>query len=110
MSDGSVYLSPGGGVLEFGQCFDDLTARDRIFSWLAYWQKVVEDNGANFRATLNIRSPEELSIKLTFDNDDGWRAPILYSLALEPEPFSHNLATASERAPKIAARKLLKSH
>jgi hypothetical protein len=79
MSDGSVYLSPGGGVLESGQCFDDLTARDRIFGWLAYWQKVVEDNGANFRAALNIPSPEELSIKLTFDNDDWWRAPILYA-------------------------------
>lgn len=79
MLDGSVYLSPGGGVLESGQCFDDLTARDKIFSWLAYWQKVVEDNGANFRAALNIPSPEELSIKLTFDNDDWWRVPILYS-------------------------------
>ena len=46
---------------------------------LAYWQKVVEDNGANFRTALNIASPEELSIKLTFDNDDWWRVPILFA-------------------------------
>lgn len=79
MSDGTVYLSPGGGVLESGQCFDDRVASDRIFGYLAYWQKVAEDNCANLRIALNIPSPEELLIKLTFENDDWWRAPILYA-------------------------------
>ena len=65
--------------MESGQCFDDRVASDRIFGYLAYWQKVVEDNGASFRAALNIPSPEELLIKLTFENDDWWRAPILYA-------------------------------
>ena len=79
MSDGMVYLSPGGGVLESGQCFDDRLASDRIVGHLAYWQKVVENNGVNFRTTLNVPSPEELPIKLTFENEDWWRAPILYA-------------------------------
>ena len=79
MSDGTVYVSPGGGVLESGRCFDDRVASDRIFGYLAYWQKVVEDNGANFRTALNIPSPEELLIKLTFENDHWWRLPILYA-------------------------------
>jgi hypothetical protein len=47
--------------------------------YLAYWQKVVENNGVNFRTTLNVPSPEELSIKLTFETEDWWRAPILYA-------------------------------
>jgi hypothetical protein len=79
MPDGTVYLSPGGGVLESGQCSDDRVDCDRIFSYLADWQKVAEDNGAKIRTALNSPSPEELSIKLTFENDDWWRAPILYA-------------------------------
>ncbi|HLH42697.1 MAG TPA: hypothetical protein VKV74_06920 [Bryobacteraceae bacterium] len=79
MSDGTVYLSPGGGVMGSGQCFDDRVASDRIFGYLAYWQRVVEDNAANFRAVLGISSGEELLIKLTFENDDWWRTPILYA-------------------------------
>jgi hypothetical protein len=80
MSDGTVYLSPGGGVLESGQCFDDKVTSDRIFGYFSLWQKVVEDNGVNFRTALNSPLPEELSIKLNFENDDWWRAaPILYA-------------------------------
>jgi len=79
MSDGTVYLSPGGGVMESGQCADDRVASDRIFGYLAYWQRVVEDNAANFRAALGIPSPEELALHLTFENEDWWRAPILYA-------------------------------
>lgn len=79
MSDGTVYLSPGGGVMKSGQCFDDRVASDRILGHLAYWQKVVEDNTANFRTTLSIPSSEELALRLTFENEDWWRAPILYS-------------------------------
>ncbi len=79
MSDGVVYLSPGGGVMGSGQCFDDRVASDRIFGYLSYWQRVVEDNAANFRAALGIPSAEELLIKLTFENDDWWRTPILYA-------------------------------
>lgn len=78
MSDGTVYLSPGGGVMESGQCSDDRVASDRIFGYLAYWQRVVEDNAANFRDALGIPPPEELALHLTFENDDWWRAPILY--------------------------------
>jgi hypothetical protein len=65
--------------MESGQCSDDRVASDRIFGYLAYRQRVVEDNAANFRAALNIPSPEELVLKLTFENDDWWRAPIVYS-------------------------------
>jgi len=79
MSDGAVYLSPGGGVVESGQCYDDRVASDRIFGYLAYWQRVVEDNAANFRAALGVPSPEELALNLTFENEDWWRTPILYA-------------------------------
>ncbi len=78
MSDGTVYLSPGGGVMASGQCLDDRVTSDWIFGYLDHWQKVVEDNAANIRTALNIPSPEELLIKLTFQNDDWWCAPILY--------------------------------
>lgn len=60
------------------QCLDDREASDQIFDNLDYWQKVVEHNCANLRVALNIPSPEELLIKLTFENDDWWRTPILY--------------------------------
>ncbi len=79
MSDGTVYLSPGGGVMESGQCYDDSVASDRILRHLADWQRVVEDNAANLRAALGIPSPEELALNLTFENEDWWRAPILYA-------------------------------
>jgi hypothetical protein len=79
MSDGTVYLSPGGGVTKSGQCFDDRVDSDRIFSYLAYWQRVVEDNAANFRTALGIPAPEELALNLTFENEDWWRSPILYA-------------------------------
>lgn len=73
MSDGTVYLSPGGGVLGNGQCFDDAVANHRIFGHLARWQRIVEDNAANFRTALDIPSPEELALNLTFENED-WLA------------------------------------
>jgi len=94
MSDGTVYLSPGGGVMESGQCYDDRCASDRIFGYLAYWQRVVEDNAANFRIALGIPSPQELALNLTFENEDWWRAPILYApikqmkLSLTPQKIS----------------------
>jgi hypothetical protein len=64
--------------MESGQCSDDSVASERIFGYLAYWQRVVEHNAANFRAALGIPSAEELVLHLTFENDDWWRAPILY--------------------------------
>jgi hypothetical protein len=79
MSDGTVYLSPGGGVMESGQCADDRVASDRILGYLAYWQRVVEDNAAELRAALGIPSPEKLVLHLIFENEDWWRAPVLYA-------------------------------
>ena len=94
MSDNTVYLSPGGGVTESGQCFDDRAASDGIFGYLAYWQKVVQDNAANFRTALGISPPQELALNLTFENEAWWRAPILYApikqakLSLTPQTIS----------------------
>jgi hypothetical protein len=79
MSDGAVYLSPGGGVIESGQCYDDRVASDRIFGYLADWQRVAQDNAVNLRAALGIPFPEELALNLTFENEDWWRVPILYA-------------------------------
>jgi hypothetical protein len=69
MSDGTVYISPGGGLMASGQCFSDLVDGDKIFAELSHWQKLVEDNEVNFRTALNLSPPEELSIKMAFDND-----------------------------------------
>ena len=72
MSDGTVYLSPGGGVTASGHCFFDIRDCARIFADLDNWQKVVEDNEANFRAALKMLSSEELSIKMMFERDECW--------------------------------------
>ena len=80
--------------MESGQCYDDRFASDRIFGYLAYWQRVVEDNAANFRTALGIPPPQELALNLTFENEDWWRAPILcapikqVNLSLTPQTIS----------------------
>jgi hypothetical protein len=72
MTDGTVYLAPGGGLMASGDCFEDRSNSDKIFAELAYWQEVVRSNAAGFRAALNWPASKELSIKMAFKNRDCW--------------------------------------
>lgn len=71
MTDGTVYLTPGGGLMASGDCFEDRTDCDKIFAELADWQEVVKGNAARFRAALNWPPSVELAIKMTFE-DRNW--------------------------------------
>jgi hypothetical protein len=72
MTDGTVYLAPGGGLMASGDCFEDRSNCDKIFAELAYWQDVVRSNAAGFRAALNWPASKELLIKMAFENRDCW--------------------------------------
>jgi hypothetical protein len=72
MTDGTVYLSPGGGLMASGDCFEDRRNCDKIFAELADWQDVVKSNAARFRATLNWPRSKELSIRMMFEDRDCW--------------------------------------
>ncbi len=52
MTDGTVYLAPGGGLMASGECSEDRTHCDKIFSELAYWQQIVTGNATSVRAAL----------------------------------------------------------
>ena len=68
MTDGTVYLAPGGGLMASGDCSEDRTDCDKIFGELMYWQEVVRRNAARFRAALNWPVSKELSIRMTFED------------------------------------------
>jgi hypothetical protein len=72
MTDGTVYLAPGGGLMASGDCFEDRSNCDKIFAELAYLQEVVRSNAVRFRAALNWPSSKELSIKMIFEDRDCW--------------------------------------
>jgi hypothetical protein len=72
VSDGTVYLAPGGGVSSSGRCFFDVRDGDRIFAYLDYWQRLVEANEQEFRSALGISLGEELSIKMMFEDSECW--------------------------------------
>jgi hypothetical protein len=66
MTDGTVYLAPGGGLMASGECCEDRTNCDKIFSELASWKKMVTSNAAAFRTALSWPLSKELSIKMMF--------------------------------------------
>lgn len=69
LSDGTVCVSPNGGLTSSGRCVSDIIDNDRIIASLDYNQKLIEANELSFREALNLAPSEELSIKLIFDND-----------------------------------------
>lgn len=69
MPDGTIYFSPGGGLTGAGNCLLDVVDCDKIFALLAYWQKMVEENEANFRSALKMSPSEELSVKVVFQKN-----------------------------------------
>jgi len=93
MTDGTVYLAPGGGLMASGECCDDRTNCYKIFSELARWQEIAVSNATSIRAALNWPPSEELSIKMMFEG----RECCLY----EPttgKRLSLNLETEGPRA------------
>jgi hypothetical protein len=72
MTDGTVYLAPGGGLMASGDCSEDRSNCDKIFAELASWQDVVKRNAAHFRAALNWPPSKELSIRMMFEDRDCW--------------------------------------
>jgi len=72
MTDGTVYLAPGGGLTASGDCFEDRINCAKIFAELAYWQDVVKSNAARFRAALSWPASKEFSMRMVFDGRDCW--------------------------------------
>jgi hypothetical protein len=72
MTDGTVYLAPGGGLMASGDCFEDRSNCDKIFAELAYLQELVRSNAVRFRAALNWPSSKELSLRMIFEDRDCW--------------------------------------
>jgi hypothetical protein len=72
MADGTVYVSPGGGVVASGRCVSDIRAGDQILTELANCQKLLEGNEGNLRVALNMSPTEDLSIKMIVENDGCW--------------------------------------
>lgn len=72
MTDGAVYLAPGGGLMASGDCFEDRRNCDKIFAELACWQDVVKSNAAHLRAALSWPPSKDLSIRMAFDHRDCW--------------------------------------
>jgi len=69
LSDGTVFVSPNGGISCSGRCVSDVLNTDKILVSLENHQKLVEANEMRFREALNLAPSEELSLKLVFDND-----------------------------------------
>jgi hypothetical protein len=72
VSDGTVYVAPGGGTMASGYCFFDLCDVDRAFADLDNRQRQVEANEASFRTALSIPLPQELTIRMIFADDGCW--------------------------------------
>jgi len=72
VSDGTIYLAPGGGVTSSGNCSFDVCDTDKIFAYLDYWQRLLEANEKVFRSALAIPLGDEFSIKMMFQNRQCW--------------------------------------
>lgn len=70
MTDGTVYLAPGGGQMASGDSPDDLAMCDSIFIELKQLQEHVTANAASIRSALNWLQDERMSIKMMFDHRD----------------------------------------
>jgi len=67
-ADDTVYLSPGGGLVASGDCLDDRTDCDSIFTELAYWEDVVRRNATSYRTALGCPTSADLSIRMRFQD------------------------------------------
>lgn len=72
VSDGTVYVTPGGGTMASGRCSFDVRDLARAFADLDNRQRQVEANEASFRAALGIPPPQELTIRMIFGDEGIW--------------------------------------
>jgi hypothetical protein len=72
MQDGTAHVGADVGITAAGSCLQDVTECHRIFAELDRRQQIVVENEAAIRSALNVPSPEELWIRLSFD-EDGWK-------------------------------------
>jgi hypothetical protein len=70
MTDGTVYLAPGGGQMASGDSPEDLAMCDSIFSELKELQELVTTNVPSIRSALNWSQNKKLSIKMMFGHRD----------------------------------------
>ena len=72
MQDGSAHVGAEVGITADGRCIQDMVDCDRIFAELDRWQRVVEENESAIRSALKVAAPEELWIRMKFEEDGGW--------------------------------------
>jgi len=69
MQDGTPHIVAEVGITAAGRCLQNLLDCDRIFAELDRWQQIVEENEAAIRSALNVPPPEELWIRMRFEED-----------------------------------------
>ena len=72
MQDGTAHIGAEVGLTAAGRCLQDQLDCDRIFAELDRWQRIVEENEAAIRSALNAPPPEELWIRMKFEEDGCW--------------------------------------
>jgi hypothetical protein len=72
MQDGTAHVGADVGITAAGSCLQDVSECHRILAELDRRQQIVVENEAAIRSALNVPSPEELWIRLSFD-EDGWK-------------------------------------
>jgi hypothetical protein len=72
MQDGAAHVGAEVGITAAGRCIQDLLDADRILAELDRWQQIVEENEAAIRSALNMPPPQELWIRMRFEEDGCW--------------------------------------
>jgi len=72
MQDGTAHMGAEVGITAAGRCIQDMLDCDRIFAELDRWQRVVEENESAIRSALKVAAPEELWIRMKFEEDGCW--------------------------------------
>jgi hypothetical protein len=72
MQDCAAHVGAEVGITAAGRCIQDLLDCDRIFAELDRWQQIVEENEAAIRSALKMPPPEELWIRMRFEEDGCW--------------------------------------
>ena len=68
MDDGTIYLTPGGGMMASGDSQEGKMDCVKIFRELSYWQDIIVQSAADIRAALELPTSRELIVRMAFDN------------------------------------------
>jgi len=69
MRGDTAHVGAEVGIAVDGRCIQDVLDSDRTFAELNRWQQIVEENESAIRAALNAPLPEELWIRVKFEED-----------------------------------------